>query len=257
MIEHQFGVVTDNVYALTVWDSSWNSYNNCYILAHDGEVTLVDSGKAEHSSILADALAQLRRSPEDEPTLIATHGHRDHIGGSVILRRATKLIHPADLPLLPPDLRSRFSPHLPSRGTVHDFECILLGQHTTGSVALFHPATRVLFCGDHICFFGSPLSSEGVVGRGADVRDRYRDFVANWAKHWPPTLEDQKRLEADLANRAPEDRERYNFDLFLQGVRTLQEFDAIALCTGHGSVLYGDIPEFLSELVVLAQDTHL
>lgn len=255
MADYQLEIVTKNVYALAVWDSSWNSYNNCYILTDNGEVTLIDSGKAEHSPILLEALGQLQKNSDAVVTLVATHGHRDHVGGSVILKRAKKTIQLADFPLLPPDLEKQFSPDLPSRGVVQNLECVLLGQHTTGSVALFHPGAKVLFCGDHICFFGSPLSNEGFVSRGSDVRDGFRRLVADWARHWPPSPEDRKRIEEDLATRAPQDRERYNFALFLQGVRSLQEFDAIALCTGHGSVLYGDIPEFLSKLA-LAQDAR-
>ena len=73
MADYQLEIVTKNVYALAVWDSSWNSYNNCYILTDDGGVTLIDSGKAEHSPILLQALAQLQKSSEDVATLVATH----------------------------------------------------------------------------------------------------------------------------------------------------------------------------------------
>lgn len=241
--------VTSGVYALAVWDSSWNSYNNCYALVDDADVTLVDSWKMDHSDLLVAALAQLNRIPDNVTELLATHGHRDHIGGSLILERTRKSIHPYDLPLLPAEFRSGFSASLPSAGPVGPFDCVLLGQHTTGSVALFHRPTKLLFCGDHICFFGRPFSDEGFVSRAADVRDRFTRSIADWARNWPPADEDRKRMEKDLEGRPPQDRERYNFDLFLKGIRILQQFDATALCTGHGTVLHGDISTFLRELI--------
>lgn len=241
--------VTSGAYVLAVWDSSWNSYNSCYALVDDAGVILFDSWKADHSDLLVANLAQLKRGPDNVTELLATHGHRDHVGGSILLDRTRKRIHPYDLPLLSPEVRSGFSASLPSTGAVGAFDCVLLGQHTTGSVALFHRSTRLLFCGDHICFFGGPFSDEGFVSRAKDVRDHFTRSVADWAKNWPPAKEDRKRMEEDLAGRPPQDRERYNFDLFIRGVRTLQQFDAIALCTGHGTVLHGEITAFLGGLI--------
>lgn len=245
--------VTNGVYALAVWDSSWNSYNNCYALVGDSGLTLIDAGKTDHSDLLVAGLARLQKSPEDVRELLVTHGHRDHVGGSIVLDRARKAIHPNDLPLISEEVRSGFTTSLPSAGSVGDFDCMLLGQHTTGSVALFHRPSRVLFCGDHICFFGRPFSDEGFVSRAQDTRDRFTGFVADWAQHWPPTEEDRKWITDDLAGRSPQDHERHNFDLFVAGLRTLQQFDAIALCTGHGTVLRGEIPAFLQGLIAADQ----
>jgi hypothetical protein len=241
--------VTDGVHAIAVWDSSWNSYNNCYALINDSRVTLIDSGKADHSDVLIAALARLQKAPQDVTELFATHGHRDHVGGSFVLDRARKAIHPHDSPLLADPVRSSFTLSLPSGGALGDLDCVLLGQHTTGSVALFHRPSRVLFCGDHICFFGRPFSDEGFVSRAQDTRDRFTGFVADLAQHWPPTEEDRKWITDDLASRSPQDHERHNFDLFVAGLRTLQQFDAIALCTGHGTVLRGEIAAFLHGLI--------
>lgn len=250
MDSFQLQEVTDGVYAVAVWDSSWNSYNNYYAAGMDSGVTLIDSGKADHSTFLIAALARLQRVPEDVTELLATHGHRDHVGGSIVLNRARKAIHPHDLSLLADPVRSGFTLSLPSGGALGEFDCVLLGQHTTGSVALFHHPSRVLFCGDHICFFGRPFSDEGFVSRASDARERFTHFVADWSQHWPPTEADQRWIADDLAARPRQDQERHNFDLFLKGVRTLQQFDALALCTGHGSVLFGDIATFLNGLIV-------
>ncbi|MGH2398225.1 MAG: MBL fold metallo-hydrolase [bacterium] len=252
MDTYELQEVTHGIYALAAWDSSWNSYNNCYVIAGDTGLTLIDSGKTDHSDLLVAALARLEKSPDDVKELLATHGHRDHVGGSVVLSRAHKAIHPLDLPMLPDSVRSSFTQSLPSDGVLGELESALLGQHTTGSIALFHRPTRVLFCGDHICFFGTPFSDEGFVSRAQDTRDRFTQFVADWAQHWPPSEEGRKWIADDLAGRSPQDRERHNFDLFVAGVKALQQFNAVALCTGHGTVLLGEIPAFLRGLTSAA-----
>ncbi|MGE7610250.1 hypothetical protein ACQKML_27260 [Peribacillus frigoritolerans] len=47
-----FEAITKDVYAFLVWDESWNSYNNCYLLLEDNDILLIDSGKVEHSRLL-------------------------------------------------------------------------------------------------------------------------------------------------------------------------------------------------------------
>lgn len=233
VVNYEFEKVTEGVYALAVYDPSWESYNNCYIVVQDHDVLLIDCGKAEHSSVLVQALSQLGATPQDVTTLMATHGHHDHVGGSTALPNATKLIHINDYEILSPELQAQFSPALPDDGRVLDFECVLLGHHTRGSVALFHPKTRTLFVGDHLAFFRDPLPPEGLVSRGLEVRELAYSFVAQLAK-------------------SPKDRQRQrfeNFGQFLQGLVTMQRFNAEAFCTGHGAVLYGNIASFMSELV--------
>jgi glyoxylase-like metal-dependent hydrolase (beta-lactamase superfamily II) len=251
MTEHsgyRWEPVVDGVFALAIWDDSWGSYNNCYALVENQGLTLVDTGKSDHAGLLPAALAEFGYVPGDVRTVLATHGHHDHIGGSSLFPEAIKRVHPADLDLLPEDLRSRFQGNLPARGTVGNFDCVLLGQHTSGSVALFHRVTRVLFCGDHICFFGHQLPAGQLVGPAQSVRDGFRRFVAGWSTSWPPSGEAAERMAEDLALRRPQDQRRYDFELFQRGLREFAQFDATALCTGHGPVLLGGIPEFIQEL---------
>lgn len=240
--------VTNGVHALAVWDESWKSYNDCYVVIQENRTLLVDTGKAEHASILAEAVHRLGKRTDDVTGVLATHGHHDHVGGSKILTSAAKSVHEADWGLLDDTLRSQFHPDLPQYASTLGVECMLLGQHTKGSVALYDPHSRVLFCGDHVCFFGRPLQGGRLVSEGQELRKAFRDFVRWWGTEGS-SAEQQTQLQADLARRAPEDQERYNLDLFLDGVRTLRRFDAIALCTGHGGVLQGDIRGFLSELL--------
>jgi len=237
IVEYRLEQVASQIYVLASWDASWNSYNNCYILLHNDQVTLIDSGKAEHVSQLVDALSRLGKTTSQVNTLIATHNHMDHVGGSVVFPTKSKLIHKNDWNLLDDKMKSVFQPTLPDNGKVLGLDCLLLGHHTSGSVALFEPRTRALFCGDHICFFGDPLPSDGFVSYGPELRKISQTFVLDWAR------DVQQRKERRL-------------DLFAEGMVNLQRFDAEVLCTGHGAVLKGEIADFCSKLYDAAQTTN-
>ena len=245
---YQWAPVVDGVFALAVWDHSWGSYNDCYLVVDDRGLTLVDTGKSDHGPALLDALTDIGRVPGDVRTVLATHGHHDHVGGSGVFPDALKKIHREDHGLIPEPLRVQFQPDLPSTGTVGNFECVLLGQHTTGSVGLFHHPTSVLFCGDHVCFFGAPLPDGQLVSPAADTRDRFRKVAAAWHSTWPPAGQATEEIDADLARRPPQDQRRYDFERFQVGVAALRQFRAAALCTGHGPVLVGGIQDFLADL---------
>lgn len=70
-----FDKVAEEIFVVSVWDDEWQSFNNCYLLLrHDG-VLLIDSGKAEHSTCLVEALSSLGKSPKDVTDIVITHGH--------------------------------------------------------------------------------------------------------------------------------------------------------------------------------------
>jgi glyoxylase-like metal-dependent hydrolase (beta-lactamase superfamily II) len=211
------------LHALAIWDESWRSYNNCYLLRiASGAAVLVDAGKAEHGTTLLDALADLGVAPADVAAVVATHGHLDHVGGGTGLPGIPKHLHPADLGLLPVDERAAWRLDLPDRGPVPglpELECVLLGHHTAGSVALFHAPTRALLCGDHVCFFGAELDDEGLIAAGTARRERMLRGVAWRRAHWPPDEAEQVRIGEDLAKRAPEDQRRHDFPLQVEGVQ--------------------------------------
>lgn len=227
--------VGDNVHALALWDESWNSYNNCYLIGSPTGAIMVDCGKAEHQPQLLEALRTLGVEPGQVSALIATHRHMDHIGAYRLFPRAAKYIHPEDRAELPAEVQQAFSLDLPDDGDVLEFRCVRLKHHTPGSVGLFHSPSGALFPGDHICFFGAPLPDGALVSEGVELRKMFRAFVHDWAG-------DQ------------EARAQQNFAGFLQGLRSLRQFPAEFLCTGHGAVLNGGIPEFLGELVGLDID---
>ncbi|MED4205771.1 MBL fold metallo-hydrolase [Neobacillus mesonae] len=223
--------IAKDVYAFLLWDKSWNSYNNCYLLLENNHYILIDSGKEEHSGFLYSALKSKGISNKDITHFIATHGHKDHIGGAHFLGEIEGFIHNKDLELIPENLRNLLKMNLPDNGsTVSNLECVLLGHHTIGSVSLYHRKSKVLFCGDHICFFGEPLKGNNVVDTGKLEREKFKQFVSDWSQN-----EDM--------------RKKHNFHLFIEGLRAINKFDVEYLCTGHGVVLKGNINGFISDLL--------
>ncbi|MDI6823172.1 MAG: MBL fold metallo-hydrolase [Bacillota bacterium] len=233
-MEYRCERVCPAVHAFAVWDSSWGSYNNCYLVDRGRGSILVDTGKAEHGDALLRALARVGKRPEDITAVVLTHGHRDHAGAAGLFA-APKLMHAADLFFLPGEVREGFTAGLPDRGRVLGWECVLLGHHTPGSVALFDPESRVLFCGDHLCFFGQPFAAGALVDEGEPLRQWAAAFVSEWARNttW---------------------RQDCGFDLYLTCLERLAKFAAEFLCTGHGGVLRGEIPRFLSGLALLGRE---
>ncbi|MDN7245662.1 MBL fold metallo-hydrolase [Planococcus shenhongbingii] len=230
-METYFEKVTDHVYCFLVWDDSWKSYNNFYVVAEATEVILIDSGKAEHFEAFETALAHINFTPEDISTVVATHGHKDHIEGTRFLPHAEALIHAKEVDLLPIDLKGKFSPVLPDEGsTVMNLESVLLGHHTPGSVALYHEKSKVLFCGDHLCFFGDPLPDGKVVAEGEAMKEQVKKFVTEWSEN------EEMRIQ-------------HNFELFIAGLKTLQKFDAKYLCTGHGVIIKEDMKKFFKKIL--------
>lgn len=231
LMDNYIEKITENVYGLLFWDESWKSFNNCYILVDHNEATLIDSGKKEQFRFLETAIETIGLGKNDITKFVATHGHRDHIGGIQFLGEIQSFIHNKDLELIPENLKNKFNMTLPDNGpTVSDLECVLLGHHTKGSVSLYHRESKALFCGDHICFFTKPLSGISIIGEGRLEREDFKKFISDWSQ-------------------SDEMRKQHNFSLFIEGLRAINQFDAEYLCTGHGLVLKGNINEFISDLL--------
>jgi len=85
--------VADRVHRLA------HAHVNCYLIADDDGVTLVDAGLPGMWSLMLDTLRRIGRTPDDVRALVLTHGHFDHVG---FARRARTeldvpvLVHPAD-----------------------------------------------------------------------------------------------------------------------------------------------------------------
>ncbi|WP_167555322.1 MBL fold metallo-hydrolase [Gottfriedia acidiceleris] len=224
-MEVSFERVVDNIYALVIWDTEWKSYNNCYFIIQDKGVTLIDSGKKIHSKYLENALIELGKTPEDVKLFLATHGHADHIEGSAIFKNAKKFIHSNDNDLVNSLDINQFSNDLEAFEVRKEFDYALVGYHTPGSVVFYHRPSKTVFTGDFLCFFGDPISKDGLVSKGNDLRNE-------WVKY----LRDGGVSKEHL-------------DCFLEGLKKINQFDSIVMCTGHGGVLVGNMKEFISELL--------
>jgi glyoxylase-like metal-dependent hydrolase (beta-lactamase superfamily II) len=228
---YQVMKITGDVFGIALWDSSWNSYNNCYLIKRSGAFILIDCGKEEQSHELMAALSQIGVDREHIHVLIATHGHKDHTGASHLFTLAEKWIHVHDAVRLSPKQQEEFQKMDSCTGEIRGLSFTLLGHHTEGSIALYDPATHCLFCGDHICFFGEKLPQEGLLTFGAHLRVKTREFVTAWSQN-------------------QEDRHKYRFDVFVQGLQLLSSYKEIEfLATGHGPVLRTQIHDFLNSLV--------
>lgn len=224
-MEYLFEPVKENVYVLAIWDSQWNSYNNCYFIVEEEGITLIDSSKEVHTAYLVAALKQLGKSPEDVKLVLATHGHEDHVQGTAIFKNAKKYIHLQERSFIEYPQPDEFDFELSDRGVIQNFEYFWVGHHTPGSLAFYHQPSKVLFTGDFLCFFGDPLSKDGLVSAGDNLRHEWLEFLRNGG------------VAQDKLND------------FLKGLKAINGFDVDVICTGHGGILDGDIETFISELL--------
>ncbi|WP_129656977.1 MBL fold metallo-hydrolase [Rothia halotolerans] len=75
---------------------------NCWLIADEGGLTLVDAGLPAFWRDIGVAIRRLGRRPEDLRALILTHAHFDHVGTAARLQKRLSLpvyAHPADATL--------------------------------------------------------------------------------------------------------------------------------------------------------------
>ena len=70
-----------------------------------------------------------------------------------------------------------------------------------------------------------------VVDIGTLEREKFKQFVSDWSQN-------EERNE-----------KRTSFHLFIDGLRAINKFDVEYLCTGHGTILKGNINRFISDLL--------
>ncbi|WP_406687963.1 MBL fold metallo-hydrolase [Rossellomorea vietnamensis] len=222
-MEYRLEQVNDQIYVLAIWDAEWNTYTNAYIIEEEAGLTVVDSCKEGHLVFLQHALNKIGKTADDVKLMLITHGHEDHVGGETLFTKARKVIHADETP--PPG--SSISGELLDKGTIGDYDYSTVGYHSPGSVVFFHRPSRTLFTGDFLCFFGDPLSEDGLVSKGDDLRRAWMEYL-------------QGGGVSDLP-------------MFLNGLRIMKDYDADVLCTGHGGVLVGEIDVFLQELIGIGE----
>ncbi|WP_456272604.1 MBL fold metallo-hydrolase [Bacillus sp. AK031] len=215
--------VNESIYVAAIWDEDWNTYNNCYLIVEEDGITLVDSCKKQHTDYLRNALAAIGKTPEDVRVVLATHGARRSRGRNDYFTQAQKAIHSLEQPGEP----ASFELELADHGTLGNFQYSLVGHHTPGSLVFHHRPSRTIFTGDLFSFFGDPLSTDGLVSKGNDLRNAWIDFLAGGG--------------------VPKEQ----LPSFLEGLNTIKSFGAETMDTGHGGVLAGDIDSFIDELMQL------
>jgi len=158
---------------------------NVYLTNSRDQLTLVDSGMRKDVERIRAQIEEAGFEIEDLDTLLLTHGHGDHMGGAAELIRqsgAQLVAHQAEVDYIEgraglpsPSFFQRLmfwlSDHLvmprepcPVNQTVNDGDQILGGMqvihtpgHTLGSISLYHPQQKILFCGDAL-FNQHPLT---------------------------------------------------------------------------------------------------
>lgn len=165
---------------------------NCTILADtaSGEAIVVDPGDS-----IDRILAFLAKHKLQLKQIIVTHGHIDHVGGAVQLRRATGapiFMNQKDLPLLammddqagmfgletpevaPPDVNAVQGTQAAAGGWIG--EVLATPGHTQGSICVYFPQQSLLLAGDTL-FAGGIGRTDFPGGDSAAIFRSLKDVV--------------------------------------------------------------------------------
>jgi glyoxylase-like metal-dependent hydrolase (beta-lactamase superfamily II) len=167
-----------------------NFMANVYLLVSNGELTLVDGGTARDADRILAQIEDGGYDPSALASILVTHAHSDHIGSVPVLAQrfeADVIAHRAEAPYLEgtdampvrgllktlagwvSDLMAREGEGIDVTIRVEEGETLdILGGlqvihtpgHTPGSMVLYQPERKMLFCGDLIVN-GHPLTGRG------------------------------------------------------------------------------------------------
>lgn len=140
-------------------------------------ITLIDTGVAGCETAIFDAIRACGRDPREISLIILTHSHPDHIGAATTIREATGcsvMAHSAERGWIEDVERQNRERPVPGfsalvAGSVHldheladgdvidpdgtgeyEIQVFHTPGHSAGSISLFLPAERALFCGDAV-----------------------------------------------------------------------------------------------------------
>jgi hydroxyacylglutathione hydrolase len=155
--------VTENIYAFLWLDPRVNNANTYFIKG--AKNILIDPGHYHLVGYVRDHLSRLSLTTDDIDLVIVTHAHPDHIEGIQAFSGSSTLIalHSAELEFI-----KLSAPHYGSSAGISGLEPqVLLKEgelrvddmsflvihtpgHSPGSVCLYWPENKALFCGDVI-----------------------------------------------------------------------------------------------------------
>ena len=171
---------------------------NTYVVCDkNGNVLLIDPacfGKREQQEVY-ECVEKLRTDNRQPITIIATHGHLDHLWGA---KWATEkwgvpvLIDEADIPMAQamqqqydmfgfPAKAESFEIKPLSQSSSFAFQLIHTPGHTQGSVCLYFPEDKVLFSGDTLFQMG--------YGRTVLPGGNYSQLIESLEKLWTLTAD--------------------------------------------------------------------
>jgi hydroxyacylglutathione hydrolase len=155
--------VTENIYAF-LWSDPRVNNANTYIIKGARNI-LIDPGHYQLFGYVRDHLSGLSLTAEDIDLVIVTHAHPDHIEGIQAFAGFSALIalHPVELELI-----KSVAPHRGSSAGISlvepqvllkegelsvgdmSFQVIHTPGHSPGSICIYWPEKKALFCGDVI-----------------------------------------------------------------------------------------------------------
>jgi len=224
-LTHTTFQITTNVWAILTYEDAWNSYINNYVIAKGNHFVLIDTNLRKHRSYVQQALQEIGAVNDAIECVYCTHRHPDHIGNVEIFPSRNNWIHLDDFFELDDFSQTLFGHTFTgSKGKVPHLFFHQLPSHTAGSVAFFDPESKVCFTGDHLSFYGEPLGAG--IGYEAERRSAFLKFVKKWKIKHPDKVKG-----------------------FAEGIRLLSLWPSEYLATGHGTVLKGEIQEFLRQVL--------
>jgi glyoxylase-like metal-dependent hydrolase (beta-lactamase superfamily II) len=173
-----------------------------YVIVSAEGLTLVDTGLAQETDRILNQLKAAGHEPSAVRNIILTHFHDDHAGGAASIAGLTGArvqAHREEVPFIEQTIPSRPRPRLlaifsritkrmlpksaPCRVDVAledgdaiegsgGYRAIHTPGHTPGSLCLYHPERRILFCGDAL------FNRHPVTGRRG-LREPIRMFTAD------------------------------------------------------------------------------
>lgn len=213
--------IADGIHGLNCDGFVW-----VYALVKGDRAALIDTGLATHGSPILEALVGIGVQARQVETIVVTHCHQDHAGSLAMLLDVTgarSIAHRLDAPCVrgeavPPEpalteaekplfdaISKNVVPAPPARVDVEveDGDEVDLMEratvvhvpgHTPGSIAIYLPGQRTLFCGDAIANVNGPALGFFNVDRAGAIASLRRlsdlEFEIAGFGHGAPLLAD-------------------------------------------------------------------